>query len=57
MDKIRKKRMEGMTNDDIFSIYTEYVKKEITQDLRYIYEKEARPLDAREPWVFKIKED
>ena len=54
MDKIRRMKMEGKSNEDIFSIYTEYVKDEITKDIRDIYEKEAHLVDPEEPWVFRL---
>ncbi|MGB2706342.1 MAG: hypothetical protein WBC74_05775 [Candidatus Omnitrophota bacterium] len=54
MNRIRNLKMKDVDNEDIFSIYTEYVKEEITKDLGRIYEDEARLVDSEEPWVFKL---
>jgi len=57
MDKIRRMKMEGKSNEDIFSIYTEYVKDEIAKDIRDIYEKEPRLVNPEEPWVFRLEDN
>ena len=54
MDKIGRMKMEGKNNEDIFSIYTEYVKDEIAKDIRDIYEKKPRLVDSEEPWIFRL---
>ena len=57
MDKLQRMRMRDLNDDDIFSIYTEYVKGEITKDLNNIYEKETHLVDSEEPWVFRLDKD
>ena len=54
MDRIKNLKMKDMNNEDIFSIYTEYVKGEITKDLNRIYEETPRLVDSEEPWVFRL---
>ena len=57
MDRISRMRMQNMNNEDIFAIYTEYVKDSISRDLQAIYKEEAQLVDSEEPWVFKMKKD
>jgi|GEM_PF-2113775 len=54
MDKIKNLKMKNTNSEDIFSIYTEYVKNEISKDLYRVYEEEPRLTDTEEPWVFRL---
>jgi len=56
MDKIARMKMKNLSNEDIFAIFTEYVKDSISQDLRTTYTEETELLDAKEPWVFRVKD-
>ena len=55
MDKIARMKMKNLSNEDIFAIFTVYVKDSISQDIRSIYNEEAELLDSEEPWMFRIK--
>ena len=53
MDRFRNMKMKGMKNEDIFSVFTEYVRNTIEKDLKRIYEEETRFIDSDEPWIFQ----
>jgi len=55
MDRIQNLKMKGLGNEDIFSIYTEYIRDSIADDLKKIYREEAELTEGTEPWVYKIK--
>lgn len=55
MDRIKNLKMKDMNNEDIFSIYTEYVKEEIAKDLSRIYEEKPRLVNSEEPWIFQFE--
>ncbi len=54
MNRMKNMKMKDMSNEDIFSIYTEYIRDEITKDINRICEKRPRLVDSGEPWVFRI---
>ncbi len=57
MNRIQNLKMKNLKMDDIFSIFTEYVKDEIEKDISAIYEKEARRFsNPEDPWVFELKD-
>jgi len=55
MNKFNNMKMRDMKNEDIFAIYTEYVKDSITEDLKTIYNEEVKLVDDKEPWIFKLE--
>ena len=55
MDRIQSLKMKGLGNEDIFSIYTEYIRDSIAEDLKKIYREETELMDGQEPWVYKVK--
>ncbi|UCD55316.1 MAG: hypothetical protein JSV93_00525 [Candidatus Omnitrophota bacterium] len=54
MNRIRKRKLKNISNEDLFSLFKGYLKKTIAEDLKNIYEKKARLLDSQEPWVFHL---
>ena len=56
MDKIARMKMKNLSNEDIFAIFTEYVKDSVAQDFRAIYEEETELLGSEEPWMFRVKD-
>jgi hypothetical protein len=55
MDRIKRRELKDLSNEDLFSLFREYTKKAIEKDLKSIYEKEASLLDSKEPWVFQLE--
>ncbi len=55
MDKVTRMKMKGMNNEDIFAIYTEYVRDSVSRDLREIYREKVHLVDPEEPWVFRVE--
>ena len=55
MDNISKLKMRGLESEDIFSIYTEYIRESIADDLRKIYKEESELVNDKEPWIYRIK--
>ncbi len=54
MDRTRRRKLKDVSNEDLFSLFKEYTKRIIAEDLEGIYEKKAHLLDSQEPWVFRI---
>jgi len=57
MDRISKLKMKGLGTDDIFSIYTEYIRESIADDLKTIYREETEAAGEGEPWIYRVKKD
>ena len=54
MDRTRRK-LKDVSNEDLFSLFKDYLERTIAEDLEDIYEKKAHLLDSREePWVFQL---
>ena len=45
-------KMRDMSNEELFSLFTEYTKKMIKEDLKDICDKDACILDSDDPWAF-----
>ena len=54
MDNISRMKMKDMNDEDIFAIFTEYVRGNISKDLSKIYKEEACLLEEKEPWLFRL---
>jgi len=56
MDNISKLKMKGLESEDIFSIYTEYIRESIADDLRKIYREETEVVgnSNKEPWIYRV---
>jgi len=55
VDRTKRRKLKDVKNDDLFSMFEEYAKRIIAEDLEEIYEKKAHLLDSREPWVFQLE--
>lgn len=54
LDRTERLKLKDISNDDLFSLFKDYLEKTIAKDLGYIYGKEARLLDSEEPWIFQL---
>ncbi|MBL7157991.1 MAG: hypothetical protein ISS91_00565 [Candidatus Omnitrophica bacterium] len=55
MDRISKLKMKGLESEDIFSIYTEYIRHSIVDDLKKIYGEETELMESTAPWVYRVR--
>ncbi len=54
MDRTRTRKLKDISNEDLFSLFKDYTRRTIAEDLEDIYEKKAHLLDSQEPWVFQL---
>ena len=55
MNKTRRRELKDVNNEDLFSLFKEYTRRIITEDLEDIYERKAHLLYFDEPWVFQME--
>jgi len=48
-------KLQDMGNNKLFSLFSEYMKKRIAEDMEKIYGKEFGILKDAEPWIFEQK--
>ncbi len=54
MGRTKRRKLKDVSNEDLFSLFKDYARRTIAEDLEDIYEKKAYLLDSQEPWVFQL---